>query len=467
MRQRTTSTATATASASGQGSLLDRYWVGGAAFLRRYSLVLSEAWYDGIYLTAWRRFALWAPLALLLLGLAEGITHATVAFRFTNGASVVEFGLVPFGTQPLFKTDSMQLLVGFTQGQAVAFTELLPLMVLVALAGALSANLGMVLVLGYALGDFLIAGPQIHFLPYGAQGNPLAAFAYQRVPQLVSYALFLLLAVTPTLTAKYLSAPIQRLQGDQRLLWLLRGGAMLLLQGAAVYTWTQAAPLLVRIFWGWINSNPPLTAEYNLQVDGYWLVYAAALAAGLRAVLSYLAYGRSEVAARVRGLASALASAETRQAISRKIPGPIRVLLTAGALTLLLSGFIGGLVEAGIILAFLVVLLLARSLWLPRWGLWNAWARLISRVPVVVRLVVVFFAGNYVGNAIVALWLQPPPWLVSVLQWYAQFNRSGSATFLPVLLSTCLGILIAVALLPSVDEADGESPAAAGAAQPA
>lgn len=447
---------------------LDRYWVGVAAVLRRYSLVLSEAWYDGLYLTAWRRFALWAPLVAVLVGLAEGATHMTFAFQLqTSPTSRLEFAQPPFGTHPLVSVGSFQLVVAAFQAQSGAFTELFPLMVLVAIVGAFSANLGLVLVLGYAIGDFIIAGPAVRFLPYGAQTNPLLAAATLRVPQLTSYALFLLLAVTPTLAAKYLSAPIQRLHAETTVLWTLRGGAMALLQAFGVYAWIQAAPLVVRIFWSWFDYAPPLSAVYGLQNDGSWLVYGAGLAAALRAWLSYRAYRLPQVKARVKVLASALAAADTRQAITRRIPTTLRVALTAAALTLLLSGFIGGLVEAAIILVFLALLLLARSLWLPRSGLWNAWARLISRVPVVVRLVLVFLAGNYVSNMIVALWLQPPPWLQSAMQWYATFDRSGSASFLPVLLSVCLGILIAVAVLPSVDEADDKPAGASGAAQPA
>jgi hypothetical protein len=242
---------------------------------------------------------------------------------------------------------------------------------------------------------------------------------------------------------------------------------VVLLQAALVYSWVQAAPLVVRVYWSWTNSTPPLSSAYYLQMDGNWLVYAAALAAALRAWLSYMAYQQQAVKARVRRLASALATAETHQALLRKIPTTIRVALTAGALTLLLSGFIGGLVEAGIILVFIALILLARSLWLPRAGLWTAWARLIGRVPVVIRLIAVFLAGNYVSNAIVSLWLAPPEWLVSITRWYAEQNRSQSSTFLPVLLSTCLGLLIAVVLLPAVEEAGDAQSSGAPLPQPA
>lgn len=451
-------------------ALVDQYWVGMAAALRRFSLLLSEAWYDGIYLTAWMRAALWAPIAALLVGLIEGIFHVSFAFELDLGSSSLTFGLPSFHPLIALQTGFLGLRFDVVHGQAVAFTELLPLMVLVAVAGALSANLGTVMVLGYALGDFFIAGPQISYVPGGDPTNLVQSFLYLRVPQLISYGLFALLAITPTLTAKYLSAPIQRLQGSPELLWGLRGAAMALLQGALVYSWTQAAPLLVRIFWGWINSSPPLDAIHSLQEDGGWLIYPALLAAGLRAYLSYRAYQQPAVKQRVTRLAGALVAADTRQAVTRRLPTWARVALTAGALTLLLSGYIGGLPEAAIILVFLALILFARAVLLPRWSLWASWARLVTRVPVVIRLIVVFLAGNVIGNSIVGLWEQPPDWLAQLLQQYAQVNRSSSATFLPVLLSTCLGLLVAVLLLPSVEETgDTQGTATTGttAAQPA
>src|SRR5437763_1921010 len=43
--------------------------------LRRYSTVLSLAWSDGTYLTAWPRLATVLPIAVFAFGLLEGATH--------------------------------------------------------------------------------------------------------------------------------------------------------------------------------------------------------------------------------------------------------------------------------------------------------------------------------------------------------------------------------------------------------
>src|SRR5262249_43646589 len=201
---------------------------------------------------------------------------------------------------------------------------LLVFMVLVAAASALGANLGLMLVLGYAVGDFVLAGPKLTYFASPATPGlplPLVQLAYLRVPQLVSYGLFLLLVITPTLSAKYLPARL-RLGLDERspLLLLLRAVAAIVVQSGFVYTWTLAAPLLVRVFWGWIDASPPLGAAYYLQMQGNWIVLSAAGAALARTWLVPRAYHDPAARARVRRLAAALATADTHPAPTRPLP---------------------------------------------------------------------------------------------------------------------------------------------------
>src|SRR2546426_3181402 len=62
-------------SISGAALFIDRWWVDIPGVLRRYSLLFSETWSDGIYLTAWPLLSVLAPLAVVLIGLIEGTTH--------------------------------------------------------------------------------------------------------------------------------------------------------------------------------------------------------------------------------------------------------------------------------------------------------------------------------------------------------------------------------------------------------
>src|SRR5256885_13769200 len=159
---------------------IERWWVVVPGQLRRYGLYLSETWADGIYLTIWPNVAALAPLALLLVGLVEGASH------WTFSDAILSPGEVP-----------------------LTFTQLLPFIVLITAASALSANLGFVLGLGYALGDFLIAGFRLTYAQ-GARGTSFSAldpgqsFFHLHLAQLISYFLLLLLVVTPTLSSRYL-----------------------------------------------------------------------------------------------------------------------------------------------------------------------------------------------------------------------------------------------------------------------
>jgi hypothetical protein len=73
---------------------------------------------------------------------------------------------------------------------------------------------------------------------------------------------------------------------------------------------------------------------------------------------------------------------------------------------------------------------------------WRFPLRLITRVPMVIRLSVVLVVGKYVGNEIVALWLLPLDWLASGVLWYAQHHRLASATVLPVLRRLCGSVIL-------------------------
>src|SRR5712692_9639137 len=151
----------------GQIRQWQEFWWGDLpARLRRYNVLLSEAWRDGVYLTRWPIVGIVLPLVAFVIGGIDGATHWT---------PIIDHVYDP---------------------QSVAFTELLPFMVCAAVAGALSANLGLLLTLGYALGDFFIAGPRVslYFGRASAIGQPLIpddtlwnTILFLRVPQLISY----------------------------------------------------------------------------------------------------------------------------------------------------------------------------------------------------------------------------------------------------------------------------------------
>ncbi len=408
---------------------LESWWLTIPGRLRQYSVYLSETWADGIYLTAWPNVAALAPLVLLCFGVLEGAFH----WSFLINDTIASSGEVP-----------------------VTFTQLLPLMVLTAAVSALSTNFGLVLVLGYALGDFLIAG---FGLTYG-QGHRSAGFStldstqsflYLHLAQLISYVLFLLLVVTPTLSSRYLAPRLKSL--TEPTLTLVRTGALMILQGAIVYAWTLSAPLLIRIFWAWTNDQPPLSAAYYLQEQGGWIVTAAVVGVAVRGWLSYQAQRNRIVAERIERQASALRAADTRLAFSRRLPPYIRAILAVGVLTLLVSGFISTLLWGIILFLFLSFMLIARTTLLPSLPFWQKWLGLIARIPLVARLAAGAFISFILAQAIISYyWVQP--------------TADPLQSFLPVLIGVGISLLVMTALVPPASQLVAAQPPARPPAPP-
>jgi len=399
---------------SGLTRLADRWWVALPTLLRHHSLFFSEAWADGLYLTARPLLALLLPLLALLLGLLEGCTHWSFLID-TN----VSYG-----------------------GIAITFTELLLFMMVTALLGALSANLGLMIVLGYALGDFIVFGLQLtnNQLLVAPSGDILLSLTYPRVPQLVSYAILFMLAVVPTISTKYLTLRVTSLlKVKEPFATILQTVVMALVQGLIVYVWTLAAPLLIRVFWGWTNSSPPLAAAYYLQQMGSQVVVAALVGIVLRGWLSYQASRAPIVTSRTASLTNAFRAADTHPAFLRRLPPIIRSLLAAFGLTLLVSGFIASLVEGFLFFLFLALVFIARTDLLPRSRLWVRWSALIGRIPLLARLIGGALLAYYITQAFLTAYIQFMPQEVS---------PTPSATLRPVLFTMCLSLLIMTFLLP-------------------
>jgi hypothetical protein len=128
-----------------QPSLLSRavelWWVKIPAKLRRYSLLLGAMWSDGVYLTAWPRLATALLAGVFLFGFIEGGTHWS--YRTIVGSN----GFAGNVLAPAATADNWGGRTRF------AFAEILHLLIVAVGIGSLSANLGLTLVIGYALGD--------------------------------------------------------------------------------------------------------------------------------------------------------------------------------------------------------------------------------------------------------------------------------------------------------------------------
>ena len=391
---------------------VELWWVRIPVTLRRFSILLSETWHDGTYLTAWPSVALFAPFVALLIGVLEGVTHWN-----------------PFTIPDATASGSV----------AAAFTEMLLLMIIAAIVGALSTNLGFCLVLGYALGDLFLPHERVPYYGGGVlPSTDFTALIYPYFALIISYILFFFLAVTPTLTTKYLTTGLRTiLKGAGFAPTLLRIGIVAAVQGGLVYAWTLAAPLLIRVIWG--DGSPPNSAAYYLQVTGGWVVGAAVVATLARGLIAYRAYQDRAVVQRVMRLSNGFRAADARLAFTRRIPGIGRALLTAASMTLLITGFIANFLEALIVFLFVAVIFTAREVVLPRLGFWVAWANLLKRVPLLIRLGIGAFLVYLIAKVLLTIfWTQPV------------LIDTASGSFQWILISMCLSIVVITILAPRI-----------------
>jgi hypothetical protein len=386
--------------------ILDRWWVRIPAQLRSYSAVFSTAWADGMYLTVWPRWAMLLSFFSLAFGFLEGASHwSFLTIDATRAASP----------------------------PAIVFAQMLPLLVIAVVVGALSANAGTMLVLGYAIGDFVFAGPQLQL-----SGNAiLPQFFYLRLPQLISYFFFFLLAAVPILLAKpLLSGLNRRIQGADTASVVVRTGAAATVQAALAYGWTLAAVMVIRISWAWAGQYPPLSEKYYLEATDPWLPVAAAAGVLMRGWLTHRAQSSKTLQARVRELLLALYAAEQRSSLSRRFPAWARIVLTALVMTLLTAGYINSLLLGAFVFVVYGSILVARTCFLPRLGIWTRWTGAVGKVPLIVRLALVMLAGYLITKSVLALPGQA-----------TQLN-GVPGQFGPEIASALLALLLAGALLP-------------------
>jgi hypothetical protein len=393
---------------------LDRWWVRIPAQLRSLSVVFSTAWADGMYLTAWPRWAMLLSSFCLAFGFLEGASHWSFLTIDATGAA---------------------------SPPAIVFAQMLPLLVIAVVVGALSANAGTMLVLGYAIGEFVFAGPQLQL-----SGNAiLPQFFYLRLPQLISYFFFFLLAAVPILLTKpLLSGLNRRIQGADIASVVVRTGAAATVQAALVYGWTLAAVMVIRISWAWAGQSPPLSEKYYLEATDPWLPVAAAAGVLMRGWLTHRAQSNMTLRARVRDFLLALFKAEQRRALPRRFSGWARIVLTALMMTLLTAGYINSLLLGAFVFVAYGSILVARTYFLPRLGIWTRWTGAVGKAPLIVRLALALLAGYLITKSVLALPGQA-----------TQLN-GVPGQFGPQIASALLGLAVAAALLPQTSTATAQ-----------
>ena len=376
------------------------WWVKFPGRLRRYSFLLWAAWSDGIYLTAWPRIATILVAAVLLLGFIEGGTHWSVV-------SLDGYGLS-------------------TSVHAVSFAQMLPLLILAVVLGSVSANLGLLLVVGFALGDFFWAG--VPFSPW-ERNLTLPPTLYGRVPQIAAYLVFFFLAAWPIIATKCLAAnALARFRESE--LW--KTVLMAIVQALFIYEWTYFAPMGVKQQWDCCMQTSPLDVRYFHQTTVPWLLAAAVIGIVVRRLLIIVAEKRDP-----EGISRLHAVLDPPWTADPRMPGWLHAIIGATIMSLLISGFTASVGWAAAMFAALASILLARIYALPRLAAWRAWSVRIVRYPAALRLIAATAATYLICS------------LLQLAPGRAASAGHTTGNFGPELAAILIGFVMLLVLLPN------------------
>jgi hypothetical protein len=365
------------------------WWVRLPLAIRRVSRGIALTLVDGLYLAARPRVGGAAPPVAFLVGLVTG-----------------------------------WLRLGFEQ----AFSESIIVLVLAVVFGVMSAHLGAMFLVGFALGDFLLAPPSYSMFTY----SPLGNLVLIRIPLLIEYGLLALLTVSIPLVTKGLLFQLSlspRLSRQLRFRVAVVGHAIL--TGVLIYFWTQTVPILIRPVYTWQGSEPTVEAIAPLQQGGWVLVLVAVLVSLSRMVLQGQTVSRPELGARMDAMEQRLASAPPLVPLWQRVPLWGRVAAQALVASLLLSGMMQSWFDALLLggLLFLIQAARSRLIAVPL----GPWPALVERVPLLLRLV-----GGFALIFALSLLILRQQVVVA------------SDSFRPIVLLTCVALVVMYLLAPGL-----------------
>jgi hypothetical protein len=381
-------------------SILRLWWGRLPAVVYRLSPQAGLGLADGVHLVEWPALGALAAPAALVLGLVVGWQHP--GFHFV-------------------------------------WAESIALIALIVAVGTMSASLGGLLVLGYAIGDFLLGDQHwpVSVPPAapGVFGALLPETLRLRLPLLIGYLLLLLVGARIPLLAKTLMADALRgLAGrlPRSTIGAIALAGHAIVSGALVWAWVHALPVLIRPRFTWIGAlAPPDTVFTPLQTQGDIVIAAAVVASLVRMMHQLALASRKDVQARFDVLQAPVIS------VARLATPPSRARLwvrsaSAAVMTALLAcGILANVAEVLIILGGTFALYAARA------GLVTVplgrWPELVTRVPMVLRLLAAWIAIQ---------------WLASQLLVNSLVTAGQEDLFRPFVVTTVLGLSIAYLVAP-------------------
>ncbi len=338
------------------GNLANLWWIQLPHLVRRVAARPLQIMVDGLYLTVWPAIAAILPPLALLVGFALGGWH-----------------------------------LGFQE----VFSESWIVLSLAVVLGVLSGHLGVMFLVGYALGDFFLFHSEWTF-----RNSFISHLIRVRIPLLIEYGLLAFMTTGIALATKGLLAQLRPPRSVPRQVRAaLAIAGHLLLTVLFVYLWMQVVPILIRPVFTWRGGTPSVAAMVILQRQGTPLLIIAGAASLARMVMQQQIAARSEWRARLDASEAALNEVEPVTPLSAAIPAVGRVALTSLWATLMLAGMVEAWWDGLILLAVITVLQLARARLLKA-DVILPWARLVRRIPLPLRLAAGVIVTSVVARAV-------------------------------------------------------------------
>lgn len=328
------------------GSFAERishvWWLEGPVAAKQRSSWLSAVLADGAYLVAWPRLSALAPPLSLLIGLGLGPNHPGHIFSCSLVMVIGMFAIANF-----------------------------------------SAALGLWMWTGYLLGD--LVHPTYMF-----KGTTFAGhLAYFYIPLILADLILAGLLVMIPITTRMLR--VRTVAEFRFRFFRSRLGTFILhgmIQAMLAGVWTQTIANLVQPAYSWQGTGAPVDCILPLQHFGWILAVAAGLLGAARIFAEYAATARPKIASRLREFVTTQAATRTRNIL--RLPGWVALVLKAAFSTFMLSGLITRWWET---LEVMCVFLLLFSLRRGISQYWLGWTRMVSRVPLLFRLILATGAG--------------------------------------------------------------------------
>lgn len=269
------------------------------------------------------------------------------------------------------------------------YTESLLFMMLVVAGALLSGPVGVMLLLGYVIGD--LAALRGHGGARGFAGH------------VISYMLLALPAVILPQLGRRMSEQIASWwPTESGLRHVLRAVLHAVACGLLVFLWCQAMIVLVRPVFTFARNSPTTEAVIQVQTRWGWLVAVAMLAAVARILVEEGIVRRSGAGTFIADLEhQRWADPSKRGLYWRKTPLVVRVALAAITVTLLLAGTYGNFFDAFVVLVTITTLKAWRSGLFgtfPRW-----WNDATARIPALLRFILAPLIGYALAHAVVAV----------------------------------------------------------------